>query len=347
MKRKEFLLAVCLLLFPRGLSAGDSMEKLREAFQAGRHDEAGALVPEALAGASREDSAEVAFYEASMERVAELADMKMMEIVRKYPKSPFAEKALLRSAIYQFETDNLARSEYLLRRILTEYLPSPLEPEVRLWLGRNYVRRGEYRSAKVELTHGLGCLGDYPKTPSRIEGELSYLLGEACMGEKDLRAAHEAYVHVTLLELEDPLLVLAMTKLTSVCEELGMREEAKLWSARLERRGGEALEEKLKEAERDAPPLAFDPPREEEPSHPSAAEAFWVQVGSFSSNSNAEELRKVLAGQGLDAAVRRGKVDGENVYRVRLGPFHEKNTALESLARLRQIGMDGRVLRGE
>lgn len=323
------------------------MERLREAFHAGRYDEALALVPEALQGATQADSAEIAFYEASVERVAELADMKMMEVVRKYPRSPFAEQALLRSAVYQFEIDNLARSEFLLRKMLTDYLPSPLEPEVRLWLGKNYVVRGEYRSAKVELTHGLGCLRDYPKTPSRVEGELSYRLGEACEGEKDLRAAHEAYLHVTLLEREDPLLVMAMLKLAQVSEELGMGAEAELWRDKFEARAGLGMREKMVEGGRETPAPVPQEPRGEDSSSTVSPEAFWVQAGSFSSNSNAQELRDLLSERGFDVSVNRGKVEGKNYYRVRLGPFPDRNAALESLKKVREIGVDGRVFQGE
>jgi hypothetical protein len=346
--RTSLVLAVSLLLFSRVLSAGEAMEKLRDAFRAGRQEEALALVPEALREATRADSAEIAFYDASSERVAELADMKLMEVARNFPESPFAQKALLRSAIYQFENDNLAKSEYLLRKILTEHLPSPFEPEVRLWLGKNYVMRGEHRSAKVELTHGLECLEGYPKTPSYVEGELSYWLGEACEANNELQAAYQAYLQVTLLEQEDPLLVLAMRKLALLSDKLGKPLDAELWREKYESRAGESLGENIASGERRPLPAGDGETREEKPAAPRAdEEAFWVQMGSFSSNSNAEELKDLLVEKGFAASVSRIKVEGKNYFRVRLGPYSDRDAALEALDRVKHLGIDGRVLKGE
>ena len=57
-----------------------------------------------------------------------------------------------------------------------------------------------------------------------------------------------------------------------------------------------------------------------------------VQVGSFSSEDNANQLIKKLNEQSFNAFVVEGeKYDGES-YRVRVGPFDEKNKAMKALS---------------
>lgn len=47
----------------------------------------------------------------------------------------------------------------------------------------------------------------------------------------------------------------------------------------------------------------------------------WLQVGAFTSATNAAELSKRLKADGFDARVQVGLVDGQGYYRVRIGPF--------------------------
>jgi tetratricopeptide (TPR) repeat protein len=336
----------CICFVVENLSAGENLNKLRELYHQGMYDEALLIVPEALVEATRADSAEVFFYEASVERIAELAEIKMMEVARRFPESPFAERALLRSAIYQYEIDNPARSEYLLRKILKDYMLTPIEPEIRLWLGKNYIMRGEYRSARVELRHGINSLPDFPQTSPWIEGELHYWLGEACKKAGDNRCAQEAFLHVALLDAEDPLSVIAMDNLSLLMAEGGMDEEAELWEERYrDRAEGTMLEKANRRSVQEERP-ATTVEREEDRSDPQAQEWLWVQVGSFSSNANAENLKEMLVEKGFEPEVKRARMEGRNYYRVRIGPFEEREKALEMLRRLREVGVDGRVMHG-
>ncbi len=353
MKRILIVCPLCvLLLFSAGL-AGEEFEQLREAFHGGRYEDVPGLAEQALRHATRADSAEILYYQASAERVAELAEIRMVELSRKFPKSPYAERALLWSAIYHFESGNLTKSEYLLRRILKDYLLTPLEPEVRLWLGRNYIRRGEYRSAKVELRHGLNVLPDFPRTPPWVEGALSFWLGEACERAEELDCARDAFHRVALREGEDPLAALAMVRLAGVLERLGEDREAGVWREKYEEEIDEAMLSTTVRtfSERAGPGSAVVEPVYESPVPESSSErkkeSVWVQAGSFSSRANADQLEETLDENGFLTEVTRVRIDGNIFYRVRIGPFTDREAALGTLRTLRDIGVNGRILQGE
>ena len=80
-----------------------------------------------------------------------------------------------------------------------------------------------------------------------------------------------------------------------------------------------------------APVVAPEPvaPRPEPaPTPAAAAVGGWVvQQGSFSSQSNAEGLRKTLADQGYNAYVRAAQVDGKPIARVFVGPVATRDAA--------------------
>gem|GEM_PF-7077277 len=333
-----------LCLRGNGLVASENLDRMRELYHQGRYDEAIELVPVVLKEATRSDSAEVLFCEASAERIAELAEIKFMEISRRFAGSPYAERALLKAAVYQYEIDNPARSEFLLRKILKDYLLTPLEPEIRLWLGKNYLKRGEYRSAQVELKHGINSLPDFPQTPPWVEGELHYWLGETCSRAQDYGCAREAYLYVTLLEEKGPLSVVSMAKLTSVLESMGAVDEAGRWRREFrESAKGTALE-KMTVSRSQRRPSESPVERVEDTATPPPVELLWVQVGSFSSHANAESLAETIREKGIETEIKRMKMGGRNYFRVRVGPFEGRDEAIQMLRRLREAGIDGRVL---
>ncbi len=90
------------------------------------------------------------------------------------------------------------------------------------------------------------------------------------------------------------------------------------------------------------------PPKAKTPSKPEAVTTVsgWVvQVGSFSSQSNAMALRDKLRSNGFSTFVER--VDGDNiVYRVRVGPEIKKAQAQAVKSSLKeQMALDGLVIR--
>jgi len=70
-----------------------------------------------------------------------------------------------------------------------------------------------------------------------------------------------------------------------------------------------------------------------------------VQVGSFSSEQNAVGLRDNLRQGGFTTQVEKVRVDGKTHYRVRVGPFLERDQAEQSRRRLAdKFKLNGRVL---
>ncbi len=65
---------------------------------------------------------------------------------------------------------------------------------------------------------------------------------------------------------------------------------------------------------------------------------FVVQVGAFLDPSNAERLRTALSWSYPDVYIARASVDGRTYYRVRLGSYKEKASALNLADRLAEEG---------
>ena len=57
------------------------------------------------------------------------------------------------------------------------------------------------------------------------------------------------------------------------------------------------------------------------------AEAWVIQLGSFSTKKNADDLQAFLSKKGFRAFVEQGGQGGDNVYRVRIGPEKERERA--------------------
>lgn len=93
------------------------------------------------------------------------------------------------------------------------------------------------------------------------------------------------------------------------------------------------------------PPKAEAPRESHQPEAIATVSGWVVQVGSFSSQSNAMALRDKLRGNGFNTFVER--VDGENtVYRVRVGPEIKKAQAQTVKEHLKEkMALDGLVIR--
>jgi DedD protein len=98
-----------------------------------------------------------------------------------------------------------------------------------------------------------------------------------------------------------------------------------------------------------APPAATTPPAVHtgppaaSPGATEAAGAWMVQLGSFASRPNAERLAQQLKGQGFTASVSQG-TSGRHLYRVRVGPAHDKAAAAQLQGKLKAAGHTGAVV---
>jgi DedD protein len=98
-----------------------------------------------------------------------------------------------------------------------------------------------------------------------------------------------------------------------------------------------------------ATPAPHSPSAPSAPQAPAPAAAaqsagpWMVQLGSFASRPNAERLAQQLKGQGFTASVSQG-TSGRHLYRVRVGPVHDKAAALQLQAKLKAAGHTGAVV---
>jgi cell division protein FtsN len=71
--------------------------------------------------------------------------------------------------------------------------------------------------------------------------------------------------------------------------------------------------------------------------------ALVVQLGSFASRANADRLAHQLKGQGFAASVSQG-TSGRHLYRVRVGPVHDRAAATQLLSKLNAAGHSGSIV---
>jgi len=74
-------------------------------------------------------------------------------------------------------------------------------------------------------------------------------------------------------------------------------------------------------------------------SSPISARAAWaVQLGSFANRANADNLSRLLKGQGFPVYVLPGGSGASVRYRVRVGPLADRDSAERTAAKLKSIG---------
>ncbi|HLQ09467.1 MAG TPA: SPOR domain-containing protein [Steroidobacteraceae bacterium] len=74
-----------------------------------------------------------------------------------------------------------------------------------------------------------------------------------------------------------------------------------------------------------------------------AAGSWVVQLGSFASRSNAERLARQVRAGGFNVSVSRASA-GRRLFRVRVGPAHDREAASLLAAKLRAAGHDGSIV---
>jgi DedD protein len=87
-----------------------------------------------------------------------------------------------------------------------------------------------------------------------------------------------------------------------------------------------------------APPQAAAPVETLAPSPISARSAWAVQLGSFISRANADNLSRQLKGQGYSVYVLPGGSGAQVRYRVRVGPLADRGAAERMAGKLKSIG---------
>jgi DedD protein len=78
---------------------------------------------------------------------------------------------------------------------------------------------------------------------------------------------------------------------------------------------------------------------------PISSRVSWaVQLGSFASRANADNLTRQLKGQGLSVYVLPGGSGASVRYRVRIGPLADRDSAERMAAKLKSIGHDSSLV---
>lgn len=73
--------------------------------------------------------------------------------------------------------------------------------------------------------------------------------------------------------------------------------------------------------------------------------SYVVQAGAYGSQAEAEQQRAKLAMMGLEPKVAEREVNGRTMYRVRLGPFPQRDQADEVRTKLSAAGVDSALVR--
>ncbi len=76
-----------------------------------------------------------------------------------------------------------------------------------------------------------------------------------------------------------------------------------------------------------------------------ASDTYYLQAGSFRTESDAEKMRAKLLLNGLDAFVKPSNVKGKIHHRVRLGPYYDRQDLGEAREMLQKRGISYMVLR--
>lgn len=74
-----------------------------------------------------------------------------------------------------------------------------------------------------------------------------------------------------------------------------------------------------------------------QPTAPASGVQFWIQVGSFSAQQNAENVKKSLEEKGFKAVVQSVAADGKSLHKVKAGPFATKAEAEKQLPGVKAI----------
>ena len=72
---------------------------------------------------------------------------------------------------------------------------------------------------------------------------------------------------------------------------------------------------------------------------------YYVQAGAYGNSDEAEQQRAKLSMMGLESRISEREVNGRTMYRVRLGPFPQRDLANEARTKLAGSGIDSALVR--
>lgn len=95
-----------------------------------------------------------------------------------------------------------------------------------------------------------------------------------------------------------------------------------------------------------ATPTPVAPPAAPSTPEPQRVERLYLQVGAFENPAEADNMKALLALNGIEASAQRTQLDdGRIVHRVRIGPFGKPEEMNSIRSRLASVGMTASVIR--
>jgi DedD protein len=98
------------------------------------------------------------------------------------------------------------------------------------------------------------------------------------------------------------------------------------------------------EKPQDKKPAADKPVKADKPAEPAKNGGFVVQLGAFSNAENAKQLQSKLAANRIKVYSDTLKSPSGDKVRVRAGPYASREEADKALAKIKQLGLDGKVV---
>ena len=106
------------------------------------------------------------------------------------------------------------------------------------------------------------------------------------------------------------------------------------------------IEVKIPDSEVPSAEESAAPPTEEKPAESAqSAGSYVLQVASFQSREDAEQSKAMLALQGVQANIHQVGINGQNWFRVHVGPYGDLTQAQQTRSRLDQLGFKAIVLK--
>lgn len=303
-----------------------------------------------LTGPERLPQAEALWYIALMEPDAAVAAQHYQIIVDEFAASSYADQALFRLGQYDLVDDRPAEARSRFDRLRQNYPFSRAVPELPMWIGRSHLTERQHAAAIEAFLQGFTMVksGDVPQElpaaqREALAAEYAWWLASAYREEGDERTAAQYYTLLTFDYPNSPQAAEARVALG------GAPPAAEV--AALPPVAEPPREEPVYEEPPPVEPLREEPVYEEprgevavQPVRPapepgrelpagaiSGPGVYYLQVGAFTSATNAAELSKRLKGDGFASNVEVAVVDGRGYYRVRVGPFRVPGEA-DSLA---------------
>jgi len=201
----------------------------------------------------------------------------------------------------------------------------PHSDELYYLLGLIYLKDGNFLRASdiFEI-----ILREFPDT--RLKDEATLGLGDSYFLRGELDDAEACYKNLSVKNTKTKLKAQAYQRLSQIAFKKGDTESGKDYLDKLKQEFPLGVE--LKE-DKDLFPVSY-----------SAGDiSYTVQVGSFSSKANAENLTQRLTRNGYPAYLEESASAGQAAYRVRVGKFSSRKEAVDSEEKLSREGFPTKI----